>query len=115
MLVMRLVARGLSFVHCKAQQTQPERAASKSPDSLRPIAHTFRPAELLDELCAEVACEAHREHTTGTLVHQPPGPPPPRPKPLDPLPGVKGPTDVFGQVRGCEQDEGKQLAHAHLQ
>lgn len=55
-------------------------------------------ADLLDELCAEVACEAHREHTTGTLVHQPLGPPPPRPKPLDPLPGVKGPTDVFGQV-----------------
>lgn len=66
----------------------------------RTCPHTCpHPADLLDELCDEVAGEAHREHTTGTLVHQPPGPPPPRPKPLDPLPGVKGPTDVFGQVR----------------
>lgn len=45
-----------------------------------------------------MAVEAHREHKTGALTHVPPGPPPPRPQPLDPLPGVKGPTDVFGQV-----------------
>lgn len=54
--------------------------------------------DLLDELCAEVAVEAHREFRTGALMPPPPSVPQPKPKPLDPLPGVKGPTDVFGQV-----------------
>jgi hypothetical protein len=57
------------------------------------------PADLLDELVLDVAVEAHRERNTGALPAALPGPPPPRPQPLDPLPGVKGSTDVFGQVR----------------
>jgi hypothetical protein len=63
-----------------------------------PIPPPPRPPDLLDEVVAEVALEAHREHRTGTLPGPPPGPPPPKPRPLDPLPGVKGATDVFGQV-----------------
>jgi hypothetical protein len=46
---------------------------------------------------AQVAVEAHREAKLGLA----PGPPPPQaaaPRPLDPLPGARGPTDVFGQT-----------------
>lgn len=87
--------------------------ASQNPSSSPPLL-LLRPTDLLDELCAEVALEAHREHKTGSLLHVPPGPPPPKPVPLDPLPGVKGPTDVFGQVRKscCESScRGGHLQH----
>jgi SAGA-associated factor 11 len=55
-------------------------------------------ADLLDELLQDVAVEAHREHKTGMLVPHGPQQQPQRPQPLPPLPGVKGATDVFGQV-----------------
>lgn len=55
-------------------------------------------ADILDELCLETAVEAHREVRTGVLPPQPVTAPPQHPRTLDPLPGVKGTTDVFGQV-----------------
>ncbi|WIA20337.1 hypothetical protein OEZ85_006168 [Tetradesmus obliquus] len=55
-------------------------------------------ADLLDELLQDVAVEAHREHRTGLLAPHGPQQQQPRPQPLVPLPGVKGATDVFGQV-----------------
>lgn len=41
--------------------------------------------------------EAHREAKLG-LAPPPPPPAPPPPRPLDPVPGARGPTDVFGQT-----------------
>eukprot|EP00879_Flechtneria_rotunda_P004793 GHRR01005065.1.p1 GENE.GHRR01005065.1~~GHRR01005065.1.p1 ORF type:complete len:144 (+),score=33.12 GHRR01005065.1:242-673(+) len=54
--------------------------------------------DLLDNMCMEVAVEAHREVKTGILRRSRDPQIPQRPVPLDPLPGVKGATDVFGQV-----------------
>lgn len=56
-------------------------------------------SDILDDVLLDVAVEAHRELKTGVLVPQgPAAAATERPQPLDPLAGVKGATDVFGQV-----------------
>lgn len=55
-------------------------------------------ADILDDLCMDVAVEVHRELKTGVITVQPTSPAPQHPSVLDPLPGMKGATDVFGQV-----------------
>eukprot|EP00775_Hariotina_reticulata_P004426 gene4426-4679_t len=70
----------------------------KDPDTIAAITVDAY-ADLLDEICLDVAVEAHRELHTGQLTPTlAPGSDQPRPQPLSPLPGVKGPTDVFGQA-----------------
>ena len=46
----------------------------------------------------QVAVEAHREARLGLAPAPAPPPPAPPPRPLPPLPGARGPTDVFGQA-----------------
>lgn len=55
-------------------------------------------ADILDDICLDVVVEAHREFKTGVLVPEPSSHAGQHPIPLDPLPGMKGATDVFGQV-----------------
>eukprot|EP00878_Enallax_costatus_P005854 GHUV01006142.1.p1 GENE.GHUV01006142.1~~GHUV01006142.1.p1 ORF type:complete len:145 (+),score=25.70 GHUV01006142.1:275-709(+) len=55
-------------------------------------------ADILDDICLDVAVEAHREFRTGVMALQTTVYPQQHPAPLEPLPGVKGATDVFGQV-----------------
>lgn len=55
-------------------------------------------ADMLNDICMDLVIEAHREFKTGILVPQEHIPAGQHPTPLEPLPGTKGATDIFGQV-----------------
>lgn len=75
----------------------PSCAPSCAPSCTRNTAHSQLTHQSCKPNMQQVAVEAHREARLG-LAPPPPPPAPPPPQPLPPLPGARGPTDVFGQA-----------------